>query len=65
MCVTPSLVVFSSITRHTFSHAVIINNLLTGEVVGVSTPSGTRLNCIFLSGFTGSVQSSMGLTQPT
>ena len=30
------------------------NNLLTGEVVGVSSPSDARLNCIFLSGFTGS-----------
>ena len=30
------------------------NNLLAGEVAEVSSPSDTRLNCTFLSGFTGS-----------
>ena len=37
-----------------FSCAAIINNLLTGDVVDVSSPSDVTVNCIFLSGFTGS-----------
>ena len=35
-------------------HLGTTNNLLTGEVVGVSSPIDARLNCTFLSGFTGS-----------
>ena len=30
------------------------NNLLTGEVVDVSSPNNVMINCTFLSGFTGS-----------
>ena len=37
-----------------FFHAGTTNNLLTGEVVGVSSPSNARIICTFLSGFTGS-----------
>ena len=32
------------------------NNLLTGEIVVVSSPSDARLNCTFLSGFIGSAR---------
>ena len=34
-------------------HVGTRNNLLTGKVIGVSSPSDARLNCVFLSGFTG------------
>ena len=37
-----------------FSHAGTINNLLTGKVIDLSSPSDTRLNCTFLPFFTGS-----------
>ena len=70
MCVTPSLVVFSSLYNkaQSFSHAAIINNLLTGEGVDVSSPSDARLNCTFLPGFTGSAHCTVQCgtwTQPT
>ena len=42
------------------------NNLLTGEIVAVSSPSNARLNCTFLSGFIGSARCSVQYgTDPT
>jgi len=42
------------------------NNLLTGEVVDVSSPNNVMINCTFLSGFTGSAQCTVQYgTDPT
>ena len=42
------------------------NNLLTGEVVGVSSPADAQLQCMFLSGFTGSAHCTVQYgTDPT
>ena len=47
-------------------HLGTTNNLLTGEVVGVSSPIDARLNCTFLSGFTGSAHCTVQYgTDPT
>ena len=44
----------------------MINNFLIGSVVDVSSPSDARLNCIFLSGFTGSAHCTVQYgTDPT
>ena len=42
------------------------NNLLTGEVVDLSSPSDATVNCFFLSGFTGSARCTVQYgTDPT
>ena len=47
-------------------HLGTTNNLLTGEVVGVSSPIDARLNCTYLSGFTGSAHCTVQYgTDPT
>jgi len=37
-----------------FHHADMINILLNGKIMGVTSPTDATLNCTFLSGFTGS-----------
>ena len=47
-------------------HLGTTNNLLTGEIVGVSSPIDARLNCTFLSGFTASARCTVQYgTDPT
>ena len=49
-----------------FSHAGTNNNLLTGKVIDLSSPSDTRLNCTFLPFFTGSAHCTVQYgTDPT
>jgi len=49
-----------------FYHVGTTNNLLTCEVVGVSSPSDARTVCTFLSGFTGSAHCTVQYgTDPT
>ena len=49
-----------------FFHVGTTNNFLSVEVVGVSTTSDARINCIFLSGFTGSAHCTLQYgTTPT
>ena len=49
-----------------FHNADMLNNLLTGKIMGVSSPSDATINCTFLSGFTGSTHCTVQYgTDPT
>ena len=49
-----------------FHHADMINILLTGKIMGVTSPSDATINCTFLSGFTGSAHCTVQYgTDPT
>ena len=44
----------------------MLNNLLTGKIMGVSSPIDATINCTFLSGFTGSAHCTVQYgTDPT
>ena len=60
------LAALTPIMHNPFFHVGTTNNFLSGEVVGVSSPSDVRLNCLFLSGFTGSAHCTVQYgTDPT